>query len=139
MMNVQGKWKGTIIYGKVYRSAANRELYFEAEISQMDEILTGTATDTGGLGVNPDPASIVGAVSGNRISFVKQYPTRHFMVGGKTIFNRKKKGPEIRYNGEFNPETQTFAGTWLIKQVTKLLGFIPITMEGSGTWTMERK
>ena len=49
-MNINGKWTGTIIYGKEYRVHQNKEVYFDLDINQDAEKIKGTAIDIGGFG-----------------------------------------------------------------------------------------
>ncbi|MES2516030.1 MAG: hypothetical protein V4580_17885 [Bacteroidota bacterium] len=137
--NSTGTWVGTIIYGKAYTSTRGKELYFELELVQQQEYITGIAKDTGGTGTSPDAAEINGTFTDNKIDFVKQYATSHYFTPNGTQFDRSQKGHLIHYTGSFNPEENTFSGTWRIKNKVWFLGLIPLTKSSGGTWTMKRK
>jgi len=140
-MDVIGKWTGTIIFGKNYREHQNKALYFDLELTQNNEFITGKATDTGGIGVNPDPALINGKIVADKIQFIKQYESRHYFDNsGNVIIDKSKKGPEISYKGTYNAVDQTFYGNWKIVVKVKIFGIVPILIEnGTGTWRMKRK
>jgi hypothetical protein len=137
--NATGNWTGTITYGKGYTSTRGKELYFDLQLIQQQEFITGIAKDTGGTGMSPDPAEINGTFTANRIRFVKQYATSHYFTENGTRFNRSQKGHIIHYTGSFDPAKQTFAGEWRINYKTFILWIIPVTRFSGGTWTMKRK
>lgn len=138
-MNINGKWKGTVIYGKEYREHMNSELYFEVEITQNNELFTGIAIDTGGVGTSPDKANLNGRFDGKEISFVKQYESYHYSNRKwETIIDKTRSGPEIKYTGSYNEKEQCFCGDWIIRSTAKLLGFILIKYKNTGTWVMKR-
>ena len=84
-MNINGKWTGTIIYGKEYRVHQNKEVYFDLDINQDAEKIKGTAIDIGGFGTNPDPAKIIGTVVDKKINFIKQYASNHTYKNGQIV------------------------------------------------------
>ena len=137
-MNIEGKWSGVIIYGKEYRKNEGKELYFEIDILQDGENINGTAKDLSGFGVNPDLAKFSGTLIDNKINFVKQYASFHYYVNDRHNRDTTKKGSKIYYEGCFNDEAQSFNGSWTIKGVFKLLGFIPYKYKNTGTWSMTR-
>lgn len=138
-MNINGKWKGTVTYGKEYREHKNSELYFEVEISQNNELFTGIAIDTGGVGTSPDKANLNGKFDGKEISFVKQYESRHYPNRNwEIIIDKSRSGPEIYYSGRYNEKEECFSGDWIIRLQAKFLGFIPINYKNTGTWVMKR-
>ena len=59
-MKLDGEWMGSIILGKLYGALQNRVMHFDMTIAQTGEEFKGTAIDTGGLGMHPDAATIVG-------------------------------------------------------------------------------
>ena len=138
-MEVQGLWTGTITYGEKYKEYKNKELYFDLEILQEKNKITGNAIDIGGIGMSPDAARIIGTRQGKKIKFVKQYGSLHYYDKGHTKVDKSKSGKEIDYAGEYNDETQTFYGNWFIRERVYLFGIIPMNYILAGTWTMRRK
>ena len=47
VQNISGYWTGTITYGRGYKRLHGSVLYFEMNIIQDKETISGTATDTG--------------------------------------------------------------------------------------------
>jgi hypothetical protein len=140
--SIQGFWTGTIIYGREYRVHPHAELYFDLEIYQQGETITGIAADTRGAGMHPDPAQIVGTFNGKQINFMKCYPTRHYTYIEKpseTIIDPLKPGHQIYYTGIYHPAEDAFYGTWAIFGKRRLFGIIPVRYKNTGTWTMHRK
>lgn len=138
-MDFNGNWTGTIVYGRKYRETHGKELYFDMALAHIGDHISGTASDTGGTGVNPDPAEINGVVTGNSIRFVKQYASYHYLIGGKSINDKSRKGPQIFYSGTYDAAQESFAGEWTIKGKARFLGLIPVNYTVGGTWTMRRK
>lgn len=138
-MDIQGKWTGTIIYGKEYREYKGKELYFDLEIIQDTEKITGTSIDIGGVGMSPDSAKIIGTFVGTKINFIKQYSSYHYLDKGKTKVDKSKNGSEIKYSGNYDEHKQLFQGNWILKGRVKLFGFIPIKYSNTGMWSMKRK
>jgi len=139
-MNITGQWAGTIIYGKEYRTHFNKELYFDMDINQENEKISGTTTDTGGFGMSPDKATIIGKMTNNKINFIKQYSSMHsYGSDGKTIVDKSKRGPEINYSGVYNEGENSFIGDWKMTVKVKIFWLIPLKMSASGTWMMKRK
>lgn len=140
MLNIQGRWKGELTYGKMYRKHAGAKLQFEMDLVQNGNAISGTAVDVSGVGINEFGATIEGIINGNVIEFIKQYTFAHtYQAGGKTKLDKNKKGPEIHYLGMYDEEKQQFKGTWKISSKFKILGFIRYTFESNGTWMMKRK
>lgn len=140
--SIQGFWTGTVIYGKTSRSLQHAELFFDLEIYQQDTNIMGTAADTGGAGMHPDPAQITGTFDGNQLNFVKQYPTHHFVYlekSSETIIDTLKPGHQIHYTGIYNQQEDAFYGTWCIFGKRRMFGIIPVRYKNTGTWTMHRK
>ncbi len=138
-MNLQGQWTGTITYGKEYRLHKNKQLYFDMELFQEREKITGTAVDVDGVGMSPDRAMIHGNFKDNTISFIKKYASRHYSVGGETKVDNSRLGPDIHYSGDYNEHQQRFEGIWTIRSRGWFLGFIPLKYTLTGTWLMRRK
>jgi hypothetical protein len=140
MLNIQGRWKGELTYGKMYRKHAGAKLQFEMDLVQNGSAISGTAIDISGVGVNEFGATIQGQLNGNAIEFVKQYTfTHHYQTGGKTKLDKNRKGSEIVYTGIYNQAKQQFEGSWKIISKYKILGFIPYNFVSSGSWVMSRK
>jgi len=139
-MEISGHWTGTIIFGKIYKEYQNKELYFDLELIQNNENISGKAIDIGGIAMNPDPAIINGKIVTNKIQFIKQYISHHYYENGAVKADKSKKGPEIRYFGTYNESDKTLSGDWEIILKVKLFGIIPIKIShGNGTWNMKRK
>lgn len=138
-MNLNGQWKGIIIYGPDYGELENKELYFSANISQNLEIFSGVSVDTGGVGANPDKAVINGFIDGNEISFVLQYAsTAWFDENNKVVIEKNKPGPEINYWGTFDPLTNMVEGHWEIVISSEQVGYGWLDDIATGTWSMQR-
>jgi len=139
-LNIEGHWVGELTYGKMYRKHAGAKLQFEMDLVQNRNVISGTASDISGVGVNEFGATIQGQLNGNSIEFIKQYTFAHtYQAGGKTKLNKSRKGAEIHYVGMYDEEKQQFEGTWKISSKFKILGFIPYTFVSNGTWDMGRK
>ena len=137
---LEGSWTGSLIYSKDYRLHAGKTLYFEMDLMHSGNEFIGKAKDTGGTGMSPDPADILGTFSENKIRFLKQYATSHYyMPDGSTEIDRTQKGPVIVYTGVFDPVSQEFSGDWIIKTRYLLFFIIPLVNKSRGTWTMKRK
>lgn len=136
-----GHWKGEIVFGKKYGRKEGTKLFFELEMVQYTNQITGVAIDTAGEVVSPDEAAINGTISGNDIDFVKQYVHSHYLLeDGSLHVDETQPGHLIYYTGSYREETDSFAGTWRIKGKFRLFGIIPIPYNGGdGTWQMERK
>jgi|JI10StandDraft_1071094.scaffolds.fasta_scaffold09301_1 hypothetical protein len=139
-MDLTGQWEATIIYGKEYREDKGKELCFQMDLVQYGDEIAGTAIDTGGIGVSPDPATILGKVINNDIEFIKRYDSSHYLDrGGKVVVDRSRRGHKIKYSASFNETNQIFTGVWTIRIWVLFLWFIPIVWSCNGTWTMKRK
>ena len=139
VQNISGYWTGTITYGRGYKRLHGSVLYFEMNIIQDKETISGTATDTGGFGSNPDPAHITGTIIGDQINFIKQYPSSLSFRKGEIRFDKSAKGPEIHYSGKHNETQNTLEGEWTIRMKYRFLGIFPFIYNFSGTWTDLRK
>ena len=140
MIDLTGLWKGTIVYGKGYKQYIGKELYFDMDIIQYGNEIAGTAKDTGGVGMSPDSAQILGSIINNKITFLKQYSSFHYQTAdGGVKVNKNFAGPMINYNGSFDAATEAFTGHWNIKLKYRLFGIIPLTLKCSGIWMMSRK
>lgn len=136
-MNLEGKWIGTLTYGESYGKWAGETLQFEMQLTEHNNLITGTSTDIQGWGLNPSPAEIRGEQSGNSITFIKQY--RSFQLAGSpNLIIKRQKGPEIIYSGVYIEDERSFQGEWTIKVKHTFFGLIPLNRRSSGTWTMER-
>jgi hypothetical protein len=139
-MDITGKWKGTIIYGKAYNALHDKKLFFEIDILQDNDKITGTSVDTGGVGTSLDAASIIGTMVENEINFIKQYSSLHsYSRDGQTTIDKSKPGPEIKYTGLYDENKKSFSGSWMMTVVHKILSVIPIKSSASGTWSMRKK
>lgn len=138
-MDLTGQWFGTVVYGKEYREDKGKELYFQMDLIQYGNEIAGTAIDTGGTGVSPDLARVLGKFENNRIEFLKQYDSSHYLdKNGKIIVDRSKKGHKIKYSASYEETNQTFNGAWKIRVWVLFLWFFPIPWSCNGTWSMKR-
>lgn len=139
--NLTGAWTGIIVYGNGYYGPDSKKvLYFDMDIIQQNEIITGSAIDTEGLYVNPTQATILGTFNDEAILFIKQYAGAYFIKDQELHFDNTTPSPEIYYSGIYNEQTHTFSGKWTFNKDEYLHG--PISLDqprGSGTWTMIRK
>ncbi|MCB0472465.1 MAG: hypothetical protein KDC56_05335 [Flavobacteriaceae bacterium] len=137
-MNISGKWNGAITYGKEYGKFAGNEVLFEMEIVQNNDHFHGVSKDTGGFGVNPDPASIEGKITGDTISFIKVYPTFHYINSmGEQKINPSRKGSEIRYTGKYDKAKEVISGNWEMSVWVLVIAIIPWRIKATGTWEMQ--
>jgi hypothetical protein len=137
--NLTGKWTGTIIYGKEYRQFRGSELFFDLDLVHYKDEVAGVAIDTGGTGMSPDNANILGIYRNNKIDFIKQYESFHYMSNEGPKIDRTRRGPEIKYSGIYNPMEQSFSGIWIIRMTVLLFRLLPVPVKSTGTWTMKRK
>ncbi len=136
---LNGTWTGTIVYGEKYMEFANKQLFFDLELHNENEIIRGTAIDIGGEGMSFDEASIYGKFNGKEINFVKQYSTLHYYENGEMKYDASQKGSLIYYSGHYNEQVQSFSGRWEFRIKYKKFWFIPMTYRAGGTWTMHKK
>jgi len=139
-LNLNGRWTGVIVFGNRYRQLQGKNLYFDLEITQDNNKITGTSIDTGGQGASPDPANIKGTIDDNFISFIKQYSSYHYYdLNGQVIVDRTRLGPEIFYTGLYNETENEFSGDWKLIHKLKLFGITLFKLSATGLWTMKRK
>jgi hypothetical protein len=136
-MNLTGIWTGTIVYGKMYRNHAGKEMIFEMKLVQENQEITGTCRDVSGVGLNSEPATIKGSIVKNNIEFIKQYPTLHYYQKSETKTDPLQKSKEIRYFGSYDIQSHVFTGVWEYINTKKLLGIFSLK-NPSGKWTMHR-
>jgi len=138
-MNLEGKWSGIIIYRSKHKKYNGEQLYFELVLEQEDRIFQGFSIDTKGLGAHSDPAKIKGKIDEKNISFVKQYPTLHFVGKDNRVkFEKSRKGSAINFLGSFDESKQIFSGEWNMNTKFYILGLIPWKLKQTGSWTMKR-
>jgi len=138
-MDINGNWEGTIVFGKEYGKNVGEKVEFRSEITQINNSIHGLSYDLSGTGVNPDPADFKGKIEGDKISFIKQYRTRHYLVGDTHEIDSSRKGAKIAYEGTFDKSTNSFSGDWTMGVSKKFFGLIPLNVKSTGTWTMKRK
>lgn len=136
---IHGKWTGTITYGKKYAELNGKELYFDLEIIQDGELITGTSVDIGGIGTSPDAASISGTFKANAISFIKRYNSFHYFDRGNTVVDKSQPGYEIYYTGVYNETQQTFRGNWEYRVRYNIFWIFSRKYVVGGTWSMRHK
>lgn len=137
-IDMTGKWRGVLYYSAEY-NAGDASLRFEMEIKQTGQAIEGIATDTGGWGMSPDPASIVGKLKGHKLQFIKQYVSTHYVVNGQVYVDDTVLGPEITYTGVYDDTRKVFEGKWAFLEKRKWMGLLPYTVSaGSGTWQIWR-
>lgn len=112
--NLSGQWKGTIVYSEDYVDLEGEELYFTLEITESAGTFKGIAWDTGGVGVNPDKATVKGFVEGDEISFLKQYGSTLIYENGKETLEKDKPSAEVNYWGTIDREANRVEGHWEI-------------------------
>ncbi|UOX33946.1 hypothetical protein LXD69_00170 [Flavobacterium sediminilitoris] len=139
-IDLNGRWEGIITLGKEYKENEGKEIFYESELSQLNNKIKGLSFDISGFGINPEPADINGKIEGLRISFTKQYRISHSVTNtDKAKIDTTRKGPKIQYVGFFNNSTNSFKGNWTISVARKFLGLIPLNIKTTGTWNMKRK
>ena len=139
-LNLNGHWTGVIVYGYRYRQLQGKNLYFDLEITQDNNEITGTSIDTGGQGVSPDPANIKGTIENNFINFIKQYSSYHYNdLNWQVVVDRTRLGSEIFYTGLYNEIENEFSGDWKLIHKVKLFGIVLFKLSATGSWTMKRK
>ena len=140
-MNLSGKYKGTLWYGKDYPDEYNgAELTFQMEIEEVDNSFSGIAQDIAGEGISPDEAVVAGVISDKLIKFEKAYKRLHYAdEKGNTVIDDKREGFPISYEGVFNFETGFYEGTWKYNVVRRFLFFFTKPIEwGSGTFKLKK-
>lgn len=143
-MNIEGAWTGTIVLGESYGDNSGAATYFDLDIVQEGDHITGTAVDIAGAYINPYPAFVEGTLNGKDITFVKQYEALHYLEeDGLTIqVDASRKGLYIHYSGDFDEAEQMFRGVWMMRERRMLLGTerTEYTFAASeGRWYMHRK
>jgi hypothetical protein len=138
-VNITGKWVGVITYGEKYQQLSGKQLFFEAELGQHGRNIDGVSVDTGGVGVNPTPAKLIGTLAGRKISFVKNYEAQsHLEKNGEEKIDYTKPGLDIFYSGDIDTTAQIITGIWEYRVKVRLLYIFQMTLKVGGTWKMER-
>ncbi len=138
--NIAGKWKGKIRFGNGYSDLARVSvLYFELDITQIGATIIGTAMDKGGYFPSPDPATIIGELKKDKLTFVKKYSSAHYLLDDQLIVDTSAEGPPIFYKGNYDAVRQIFAGTLDFEEEKPFWGAADSKSTiGCGTWEMER-
>ena len=128
---------GELTYGEMYKETAGESLQFTLEISWLGNTFSGISKDISGRGVSPDEATINGHLSGDSISYTKQYKRRHFIGADLSTEIHEKPGFPIFYKGNFNSDKNQYEGIWEIVKEVNLL-FIKLRWSyGKGTFWLK--
>lgn len=135
-MDINGLWKGTLVYGKEYGVNQGKELVFDMDIVQKGDEFEAKSSDIEGFGKSNDKALIKGALENNKINFLKQYDTYHYYHKQQHKVDKRRKGHIIHYTGIYNEEMKAFSGSWEIMASFKFLFFFRKDYTNTGTWKM---
>jgi len=139
-VDLNGKWEGILTLGKRYGKNIGKEIFYNANITQRENKITGITSDISGFGINPEPADIDGEIDEFKISFIKQYRIFHSMtITEKVKLDRTKKGAEIFFTGFFNDDTNSFEGGWSMSMTFKIFFIFPAKTKLTGVWTMKKQ
>jgi hypothetical protein len=99
---------GELTYGEMYKQTAGESMQFTLEISWLGNRFSGISKDISGRGVSPDEATVNGHLSGDSISYTKQYKRRHFIGADLSTEIHEKPGFPILYKGNFNSDKNQY-------------------------------
>ena len=128
---------GELTYGEMYKQTAGESMQFALEISWHGNAFSGVSKDLSGRGVSPDEANINGHLSGDTISYIKQYKRRHFIGADLSTEIHEKPGFPILYEGKFNSDKNQYEGTWEIIKKINLLFFKLRWSHGKGIFWLK--
>ena len=140
-IQLAGQWFGHFEYGVGYAERLQgQQVLFSFIVDEYTlSQFTGKCVEYDGVGASADISNIRGFVDGNRISFIKEYPTDYFIdEEGNDVKLEPRDSVRLMYFGLFNHASGEFAGNWEIWLDEQDLGagsFVDIV---SGTWAMRR-
>lgn len=110
------KWNGFYeldeSYGPILKG---KKGFFEIQLTEDGNALSGTCKDTHGFGVHGERmSSIKGSVNGNQVSFVKKYDKAIPIDAFGSNVEGAHFNSEVHYSGTFNSERNKMSGHWRI-------------------------
>ncbi len=96
--------------------------------------------DTAGKFPSPDPATVIGELKRNRLTFVKKYISLHYVRQNELIVDDNQEGPPIYYEGLYDVRREAFIGKWDFQKKQSFWGLAERgSMLGRGTWEMVKE
>jgi len=134
-----GQWQGFFQYGLEYGEfIEGKEVEFRLFIEKYDKgQFSGRVIDWEGIGAEGETANIEGFIEGSFISFKKNYP--HLLTldpWGVSSNHSGSPGHTVIYEGNYDPQVNSFFGTWQISFELGQVGEFIIEEINSGTWRM---
>jgi hypothetical protein len=141
---ISGNWSGAYRYGRGYPAGVRgTRVLFSIRIDPFDGIFTGTCTDTYTDEYFRAPAIIEGEIEGNRIYFIKRYPSLLTIdEQGNTIVIPDEPSVNIQYEGRLYKSF--FSGKYYLKGEWNIDGSYlddtgnAIYYSSSGSWKVSR-
>ena len=138
---LSGTWIGRFVYGPEFGKDMHGErVQFRFFLEDLENgQFKGTSVDIEGPGANMNTATIRGFLTGDFISFTKQYP-QYFIIdeNGMTLVDTSKPQPRLSYSGQYNSRMKSFRGEWELWANEELAGESSIVDIFTGTWEMTR-
>ncbi|RZJ86312.1 MAG: hypothetical protein EOO60_13605 [Hymenobacter sp.] len=134
-----GQWQGFFRYGAEYgKPIAGQEAEFRLFIEEYcDGQFSGRIIDWEGIGVNGEVSTVNGLLSGDLISFTKQYSTLFGLDNmGNSTTVEGIPGHSVVYEGRLDPNSKSFLGTWKIRLAIGPTGKKIVNHVATGTWRM---
>lgn len=144
--NITGTWRGEFVYGPMYpEPVRNTATSFTMQLIAYEHELTGICKDDDLTALAEGTITIKGTLTGNNISFQKQYPyTVLFTKEGKVHVHFVRRQRPVAYTGSYDAGTGAFSGSWEFTAVVyrriPIIGvfFPPRRYRLGGTWTMKK-
>jgi hypothetical protein len=136
-----GQWVGHFAYGQEYgEDIAGETVQFRLFVDSFKNgQFTGRSVDLEGIGANYEIAQVKGYIDEDFISFTTEFPHLYGLnEAGNTLEDKNKQHPVVSYSGEYNTNTQTFAGQWELRMEIAPVGEYWLEDIATGTWEMRR-
>jgi hypothetical protein len=135
----KGQWQGFFKYGPGYGAYLNgKEAEFRLFIEEYNNGgFSGRVIDWEGIGAEGAVSKLNGFIKGNFISFIKEYSQLLLIdeLGNMSTHN-DNPGHTVAYEGNYDPLTKSFYGSWEISTDIKPIGQYWLEQVNGGTWRM---
>jgi hypothetical protein len=136
---MKGQYTGFYKYDneRVQQKLSRDQTFFDIDVTEVNgEKFFGTLKEEA-VG-QPGLGSIIGELSGDTISFIKQMNVAAGIKSDGQLKTYNTRHPKIYYKGIY--EKEKFVGSWKIKFGFIFVGLLPIPIPPiSGTWEMRKK
>ncbi len=138
--SVSGLWKGEYTLGPEYGPREGKSFDFEADVKEDDDFsIEGICVERETKDLFKEPVTISGFREDGFISFIKKYPYLLLIDEQQNyLIDKEKEHPDIEYEGELNPETGRFEGTFSTYRIIENIDGRRFEVVFTGTWFLER-